>query len=58
MTTSQDGKCADKTGKTTEIRMGREVPIFKKASCCNSEKDAECADKTEKTRENLASSKV
>ena len=58
MTTSQDNKCTDKTKKTTEIRMGREVPVFKKASCCDSEKDAECADKKEKTRENLAGSKV
>jgi len=58
MSILQDDKCTDKTRKTTEIRMGREVPISKQASCCDSEKDAECADKKEKTREDMASSKV
>jgi hypothetical protein len=57
MTTTQDDKCSNKTKKTGEVRMGREVSS-KQASCCDSEKDAECSDKKEKTRENQASSLV
>jgi hypothetical protein len=57
MKTSQDEKCSDKTQKTGEVRMGREVSS-KKTSCCDSEKDDKCSDKKEETREELASSKV
>ena len=55
-----DDKCSDKNTKTTEVRMGREVPIIKKASSCDSEKDAKCSDKKEKEeiRENRSSSLV
>ncbi len=58
MKTSQDDKCCDKTKPATEIRMGREVPVLKKATSCDSGKDAKCADKKDKTSENLASSLV
>jgi hypothetical protein len=58
MKTLQDDKCSDKTRKTTEVRMGHEVPVIKKAGCCDSEKDAECSDKKEKKREDVASSLV
>jgi hypothetical protein len=58
MKTSQDDKCCDKTKPATEVRMGREVPAFKRASSCDSGKDAECTDKKEKKSENLASSLV
>ena len=47
MKTLQDDKCSDKTQKTGEVRMGREVPIIKKASGCDSEKDTKCSDKKE-----------
>ena len=60
MKTLQNDKCSDKTKKTTEVRMGREVPNIKKASCCDSEKDTKCSDKKEKEeiRENRSSSLV
>jgi hypothetical protein len=58
MKTLQDDKGSDKTNQTTEVRMGREVPIIKKASSCDSGKDAKCADMKEKNKENLASSLV
>ncbi len=53
-----EDKCSDKNAKTTEIRMGREVPIVKKATGCDSEKDAKCSDKKEQLREDRASSLV
>ncbi|HEY5040725.1 MAG TPA: hypothetical protein VIK53_01860 [Verrucomicrobiae bacterium] len=42
------------------VRMGREVPIIKKASSCDSEKDTNCSDKKvkEEIRENRSSSLV
>jgi hypothetical protein len=58
MKTLQDDKCSDKTKKTTEVRMGREVPFIKKASGCDSEKDTKCSNKKEELRENRASSLV
>ena len=57
MKISKDDKCCDKT-KQTEVRMGREVPVTKKASSCDSEKDAKCSDKKGKTSEKLAGSRV
>jgi hypothetical protein len=53
----QDDKCSDKTKKTGEVRMGREVSS-KKASGCDSEKDTKCSDKKEELREDRASSLV
>ena len=58
MKTLQDDNCSDKTKKTAEVRMGREVPIIKKASGCDSEKDTKCSDKKEELREDRASSLV
>jgi hypothetical protein len=58
MKTLPDHKCSEKVKPGNEIRMGREVPIIKNASCCDSEKDAKCPDKKEKTREDRASSLV
>jgi hypothetical protein len=57
MTTTQNDKCTDKTPKTGEIRMGREVAA-KKDSCCDSDHAAKVADIKAKTRENQASSLV
>jgi len=53
----QDDKCSDKTKKTGEVRMGREVSS-KKASGCDSEKNTKCSDKKEELREDRASSLV
>jgi hypothetical protein len=53
-----DDKCSDKNRQTTEVRMGREVPIIKKASSCDSGKDTKCSDKKEELREDRASSLV
>jgi hypothetical protein len=53
-----EDKSSNKTAKTTEIRMGREVPIVKKATSCDSDKDAKCSDKKEELREDRASSLV
>lgn len=58
MKTLQDDKCSEKVKPGNEIRMGREVPIIKKASSCDSGKDAKCSDEKEKTRENRSSSLV
>jgi hypothetical protein len=58
MKTLQDDKSSEKVKPGNEIRMGREVPIFKRALSCGSEKDAKCSDEKEKTRENRASSLV
>ena len=58
MKTLQDDKCSDKANQTTEVRMGREVPIINKPSSCDSGKDAKCADKKEEIRENRASALV
>jgi len=58
MKTSHDEKCRDQTKPATEVRMGREVPVIKKAGCGDSEKDAECSDNKEKKHEDLASSRV
>lgn len=60
MKTLQDDKGSDKTNQTTEVRMGREVPIVKKASSGDSEKTAKCAakDEQEKNSMNRASSRV
>jgi hypothetical protein len=52
-----DDKCSDKTKKTGEVRMGREVS-GKNASGCDSEKDTKCSDKKEEIREDRASSLV
>jgi hypothetical protein len=52
-----DDKCSDKTKKTGEVRMGREVSS-KNASGCDSEKDTQCPDKKEELREDRASSLV
>jgi hypothetical protein len=57
MKTLQEDKCSDKTKKTGEVRMGREVSS-KKASGCDSEKDTQCSDKKEELREDRASSLV
>jgi len=59
MKTVQADKHSDKTTKTGEVRMGREVSS-KKASGCDSENDSKCADKKEKQeiREDKASSLV
>jgi hypothetical protein len=58
MKTSQDNKCSDKTKPVTEVRMGREVPVHKQASSCDSDKNAKCSDRKGKARENAASSLV
>jgi hypothetical protein len=60
MKTSNDNTCCDKTKPATEVRMGREVPIVKKASSGDSEKTAKCAakDEQEKNSMNRASSRV
>jgi hypothetical protein len=58
MKTLQNDKRSDKTKTMTEVRMGREVPILKKASSCDSEKDTKCSDKKEELREDRASSLV
>jgi hypothetical protein len=57
MTKFQDDKCSDKTKKTGEVRMGREVSS-KNVSSCDSGKDAKCSDKKEELREDRASSLV
>jgi hypothetical protein len=57
MKTLQEDKCSDKTKKTSEVRMGREVSS-KNASSCDSGKDAKCSDKKEELREDRASSLV
>jgi hypothetical protein len=53
----QDDKCSDKTKKTGEVRMGREVSS-KNASGCDSEKDPKRPDKKEELREDRASALV
>jgi hypothetical protein len=54
MKTSTDDKCCDKTtNKTTEIRMGREVPIVKKEPTPLTDKE-----KKAKLAEDAASSLV
>jgi hypothetical protein len=58
MKTSPDDKGSDKTEKTTEIRMGREVPIIKKASSGDPAKNAQSPDKKDEVRENRSSSLV
>jgi len=60
MKTSKDDNCCDKTTPGTEVRMGREMPIFKKASSCDSEKETKRAakDKQEKIGMDKASSLV
>ena len=58
MNKSSDKKCSEKIKSGNEIRMGREVPIIKKASSCDSEKDAKCSDKKEEIREDRSSSLV
>ncbi len=58
MSKLHDHKSAEKGGKTTEVRMGREVPIIKKASGGDAAKDTECKDKKEQLREDQASSLV
>ena len=57
MKTLQEDMRSDKTKKTGEVRMGREVSS-KKASGCDTEKDSKCSDKNEKLREDRASSLV
>ena len=60
MNQSPDKKSTDQVKPGNEIRMGREVPIVKNASSCDSEKDAKCSNKKEKEliRENRSSSLV
>jgi hypothetical protein len=58
MKTSLHDKSPDKTKKTTAVRMGREVPIVNKPSCCDSGTDAKCPDKQAAVREDRASSLV
>jgi hypothetical protein len=57
MKTLQDDKCSDKTKKTGEVRMGREVSS-KKSSSCDSGHDTKCSDKKEELREDRASALV
>jgi hypothetical protein len=58
MKTLQEDKSPDKTKKTGEVRMGREVSS-KRASDCDSGKNTECSDKKkEEAREDRASSLV
>ncbi len=58
MNQSPDDKCSNQVKPGYEIRMGREIPIIKKASGCDSEKDTNCADKQADLREDRASSLV
>jgi hypothetical protein len=60
MKTSKNDTCCNQTTPGTEVRMGREMPIIKKASSGDSEKDAKRAAKneTEKISMNKASSLV
>ena len=58
MTTSKNDKCCDQTKPATEVRMGREVPVLKKATHCDTGTDTKCVDKKDKTNEDLDSSLV
>jgi hypothetical protein len=53
MKTLQNDKASDKTNKTTEIRMGREVPVVKKTPAPLTEKEQKA-----KLAEDAASSLV
>ena len=60
MKTSNDSACCDTVKPGNEIRMGREVPAYKKAASGDSEKDAKRAakDKQDKIEMDKASSLV
>ena len=65
MTKLQDDKCSDKTKKTGEVRMGREVKTKdgrevkpKHSSCLGNEAATEAEDKKIEAREDRASSLV